>query len=38
MSKSKLNAAIQAIDWIKPKIDSDSLKTGIIIEILSDKN
>jgi ribose 5-phosphate isomerase A len=25
MSKSKLNAAIQAIDWIKPKIDSDSI-------------
>ena len=24
MSKSKLNAAMQAIDWIKPKIDSDS--------------
>ena len=25
MSKSKLNAAMQAIDWIKPKIDSDSI-------------
>lgn len=25
MSKSKLNAAIQAIDWIKLKIDSDSI-------------
>lgn len=25
MSKSKLNAAIQAIDWIKPKLDSDSI-------------
>jgi len=25
MNKSKLNAAIQAIDWIKPKIDSDSI-------------
>lgn len=25
MSKSKLNAAMQAIDWIKPKINSDSI-------------
>ena len=25
MNKSKLNAAMQAIDWIKPKIDSDSI-------------
>ena len=25
MSKSKLNAAMQAIDWIKTKIDSDSI-------------